>query len=331
MDSLITSNSEQYTNNELHEEGAPLKSQFADLYKANTLKTLSQSQRRENQLQLLKERRHQSVDEKRNLTDLFHDFKENDHEEQMDVVIPCKTNSKMRYRHLKNKLMLSEWFSDIPNDLELNWLFKLCPSGVRNLVIAYRHKTMAFSIEGKRQAKFISHLPGGGPHSTFNKFTVLDCVYNVAQKCYYVLDVLAWNGFVLKNSNTELRFYWIKSKLDETPELKEATRGNPFTFVEVNFLPAELPLLEEKLSQVHDDEQVSLDGIIFYHREVTYIENRTPLVGWLKPYMVPEMLHIPVHPSFMKHKPRDYICLAHYLQEKHAKKKRPKSSEQMER
>ncbi|XP_031333275.1 snurportin-1 isoform X2 [Photinus pyralis] len=330
MDSLITSNSEQYTNNELHEEGAPLKSQFADLYKANTLKTLSQSQRRENQLQLLKER-HQSVDEKRNLTDLFHDFKENDHEEQMDVVIPCKTNSKMRYRHLKNKLMLSEWFSDIPNDLELNWLFKLCPSGVRNLVIAYRHKTMAFSIEGKRQAKFISHLPGGGPHSTFNKFTVLDCVYNVAQKCYYVLDVLAWNGFVLKNSNTELRFYWIKSKLNETPELKEATRGNPFTFVEVNFLPAELPLLEEKLSQVHDDEQVSLDGIIFYHREVTYIENRTPLVGWLKPYMVPEMLHIPVHPSFMKHKPRDYICLAHYLQEKHAKKKRPKSSEQMER
>ncbi|KAK5642505.1 hypothetical protein RI129_008672 [Pyrocoelia pectoralis] len=250
----------------------------------------------------------------------------------MDVVKPYKKrHKKSRLKVLKNKLMLSEWFSEIPSDLELNWLFKLCPNGVRNLVIAYKHKTVAFSIEGKRQAIFRSHLPGGGPHSAFNKYTVLDCVYNIEQKCYYVLDVLAWNGFVLKNNNTEFRFYWIKSKLDETHELKESTLENPFIFVEVKFEPAELSLIEEKLSQpFSENEDVFLDGIIFYHREVIYIEDRTPLVGWLKPYMVPEMLRVPVHNSYLSQKPKGYISLQQYLQNKHSKKKGHKLLEQME-
>lgn len=33
---------------------------------------------------------------------------------------------------------MSEWFNEIPKDLENNWLTKLCPVGSRNLVIAQR-------------------------------------------------------------------------------------------------------------------------------------------------------------------------------------------------
>ena len=32
--------------------------------------------------------------------------------------------------------MMSEWLVDVPIDLSMEWLMKLCPNGRRNLVIA---------------------------------------------------------------------------------------------------------------------------------------------------------------------------------------------------
>jgi snurportin-1 len=37
-----------------------------------------------------------------------------------------------------------------------------------------------------------------------------------------------------------------------------------------------------------------LDGILFYHKRVHYLPGVTPLVGWLKGYMMPEMLNVQV-------------------------------------
>jgi snurportin-1 len=39
---------------------------------------------------------------------------------------------------------------------------------------------------------------------------------------------------------------------------------------------------------------IPLDGILFYHKRVHYLPGVTPLVGWLKGYMMPEMLNVQV-------------------------------------
>jgi snurportin-1 len=43
-----------------------------------------------------------------------------------------------------------------------------------------------------------------------------------------------------------------------------------------------------------DFDPIPLDGILFYHKRVHYLPGVTPLVGWLKGYMLPEMLNVQV-------------------------------------
>lgn len=37
-----------------------------------------------------------------------------------------------------------------------------------------------------------------------------------------------------------------------------------------------------------------MDGLLFYHRQTHYTPGSTPLVGWLRPYMVTDILGIEV-------------------------------------
>ena len=39
--------------------------------------------------------------------------------------------------------------------------------------------------------------------------------------------------------------------------------------------------------------------MLFFHKRTHYTCGRTPLVGWLKPYMLPEILGLPVPDTFM--------------------------------
>ncbi|KAL3097330.1 hypothetical protein niasHT_021434 [Heterodera trifolii] len=47
-----------------------------------------------------------------------------------------------------------------------------------------------------------------------------------------------------------------------------------------------------------------LDGLLFYYNSAFYIPEQTPLVGWLKPWMLPEVLGVPV-PEFYK---EEMVC-----------------------
>lgn len=71
-------------------------------------------------------------DEKRDLGD------ENDDLETMDVDFVAKNRRKRKYR---NHLMFTEWFCEIPDDLEENYLVKFCPYGKRCLVVAEKVNT----------------------------------------------------------------------------------------------------------------------------------------------------------------------------------------------
>ena len=47
--------------------------------------------------------------------------------------------------------------------------------------------------------------------------------------------------------------------------------------------------------------------MLFYHKETHYTCDYTPLVGWLKPYMLPEILNVKVPENIEKTAPYDYI------------------------
>ena len=40
------------------------------------------------------------------------------------------------------KLMGSEWFTEVPDDFQENWIIKLCPEGIRYLVVANKVRNM---------------------------------------------------------------------------------------------------------------------------------------------------------------------------------------------
>lgn len=66
-----------------------------------------------------------------------------------------------------------------------------------------------------------------------------------------------------------------------------------------------------------------LDGFLFYHRNAQYIFGTTPLVTWLKPYMLSEALGIFVPSSFDK-KPDKYVDFQHHIESVNNKRKQRK-------
>lgn len=84
-------------------------------------------------------KRSEAFDEKRDLSELFN---EGDTLESME----CETvNKRKKYKKVPfgYKLMGSEWLTEVPEDLADNWLVKLCPEGVRYLIVANKVRQIA--------------------------------------------------------------------------------------------------------------------------------------------------------------------------------------------
>ena len=99
-------------------------------------------------------------------------------------------------------------------------------------------------------------------------------------------------------------------------DVKNKLSSNCTTFINVECQPAELPLIQTLLcyKDIEDNCGIPIDGVLFYHKISVYTSGRTPLVGWLKPYMIPEMLGIPVHNSYLEQKPETYCTLMEHLE-----------------
>ena len=44
---------------------------------------------------------------------------------------------------------------------------------------------------------------------------------------------------------------------------------------------------------------IQVDGLLFFHKRTHYTFGRTPLIGWPKPYMVPEILGVSVPEAYL--------------------------------
>ncbi|XP_069621775.1 snurportin-1 isoform X4 [Ranitomeya imitator] len=199
--------------------------------------SLEQSERRRKLLELQKLKRLDYINHARRLAS--GDWSDQDEEkdedgkqteevdedaEDMDVE-PCKKLP----RHYANQIMLSEWLIEIPPDLAALWILVVCPTGKRSLVVASRGSTAAYTKSGYCVNRFPSLLPGGNRNNsaTGKDYTILDCIYNEESRTYYVLDVMCWRGHPVYDCQTDFRFYWLQSKLQEEDGLCNISKINP--------------------------------------------------------------------------------------------------------
>jgi len=229
------------------------------------------------------------------------------------------TSGEFRQRRMrktyKHQLMLSEWLVEVPEDMTEKWLLILCPEGRRNLVVAANGSTKVFSKSGKQVKSFPSSLPGGNRNQSRgkqNRYTILDCIYSESNSMFYILDMMCWDGFQYYDCETEFRLSWVQQKFIDNQDLRVRSRFNPFCF-------QPLPVYQctkESISQALNSPMPfsdHLDGLLIYHREVHYMPGKTPLVGWLKGYMVPELMGIPVCEDLLEQRPQDYTGMKTYL------------------
>ncbi|XP_020293861.1 snurportin-1 [Pseudomyrmex gracilis] len=219
--------------------------------------------------------------------------------------------------HRYRKMMLSEWMVVVPEDLVENWVMIPCPVGNRRRLISGLGKTRSYNKYGVLCDVFNSALPGGSlsryPNSIHAlQYAILDCIWVKTKQTYYVLDVLFWNSLPFTDCEMDLRLFWIKSKLAEIENLQDRdTDTNTYPILPLpsincdSDLSAALENLDPKL--------FPLDGLLFYHRAALYTFMKTPLVTWLKPYMLPEKLGVSVSPP-LDERPDDYINFEHFIE-----------------
>ncbi|XP_052276684.1 uncharacterized protein LOC127875954 isoform X2 [Dreissena polymorpha] len=207
--------------------------------------------------------------------------------------------------------MLSEWLVEVPENFEEDWLMVACPWGKRCLVVAAYGTTTAYGRNGYRVNSFPSHLPGGNRQQKdkYRDNAILDCIYHEVEKTFYVLDIMNWKNHPVYDSDTDFRFFWMLSKLQEVPEAGEVSKINPYKFIPLQYHACK----KDTLQNVFESATQQFDGCLFYHRQAHYTFGRSPLVIWLKPYMVPEMLGIPVPDSMTTEKPANYTTYEQHL------------------
>ncbi|XP_048812517.1 snurportin-1 [Lagopus muta] len=268
---------------------------------------LGQEERRRRLLCLQRERRLDYVNHARRLAEGDwagvesdeDEGKDGDEEEEEEMEVDAGRRLPKRYA---NQLMLSEWLVDVPVDLEQEWMVVVCPVGKRALVVASRGSTAAYTKSGFCVNRFPSLLPGGNRHNTTSEkvYCILDCIYNEAEQTYYILDVMCWRGHPVYDCQTDFRFFWLSSKIQEEEGLGEKSRINPYKFVGLQNFPCTSESLCEVLTTSFPFE---VDGLLFYHKQTHYTPGSTPLVGWLRPYMVPDILGLAVPATPLTAKP----------------------------
>merc|ERR1712050_721818 len=127
-----------------------------------------------------------------------------------------------------------------------------------------------------------------------------------------ILDMGVWDGFQYYDCETDFRMAWLGTKIMENPELSVKSRLNPYCFLSLPSYPCSQESIRGALNSAMPFPD-QLDGLLIYHKEVHYMPGRTPLVGWLKAFMVPELLGIQVADKLMEQMPDVYGGMKTFL------------------
>ncbi|XP_066990718.1 snurportin-1 isoform X1 [Macrobrachium rosenbergii] len=280
------------------------------LYKAKVSGSC-QEERRKRVLEARKEARYDLLSHLRSIEETDVSQGESSDDMEYDQVQECYR----RPKKYKDFLMLSEWLVDVPNNFA-TYLTVPCPVGKRSLVVSARGRTRSYTKSGYQVNQFPSLLPGGSRRNNNMGYALLDCIWSEINKTFYVIDVMCWLNQPVIECDTFFRFEWLKSRLEEEAVgIGEISKYNPMRFERLPYYESS----PESLSKLFGEGgqlpfPVELDGILFYNRDTHYTHGPTPLVGWLKAYMLPEILGVPVAEKYEKERPAKYISLPKHIE-----------------
>ncbi|XP_047510636.1 snurportin-1 isoform X2 [Pieris napi] len=118
--------------------------------------------------------------------------------------------------------------------------------------------------------------------------------------------------------HTEFRQFWMQTHLNDISAIKKISNFNKVIFKLLPMIPCtkeNLNNLFSKFPPCDDLDFPALDGLLFYHRQAHYFAGQTPLVGWLFPYMVNEVLgqDITVSSEYLAGTPEDYTNQSDFI------------------
>ncbi|ALC43356.1 CG42303, partial [Drosophila busckii] len=279
-------------------------SNYKELYKLSVDLGEHQKQR---QLQLLneqKQRRQLQQDEFRDVTGEEEEKEKLPPKQQQSKQPKPKSDKNNTNRGHQHKLQLSEWLRQRPENL-CDWFLLPCPVGKRCLVVATYGKTRVYNKAGRTIMRLRTQLPGDW--SAQRSRTVLDCVYVQELDTFYVLDALAFGQQRLQECEASFRFYWLQSRFAESVYLNEVSEHNDKAFKLLPYYDFEDAVAIDQALQRYplwDNNQPRLDGMLFYHKEASYVYGNTPLVCWLFAFMLPDVLGLPVSSEYKR--PEEY-------------------------
>ena len=103
---------------------------------------------------------------------------------------------------------------------------------------------------------------------------------------------------------------------EEKPQCLTRDKVNPYIFKPLATYSTDRESLEKAfMDKSFPMFDANLDGILFYHNMLNYMPGHTPLVGWLKGYMIPEMLGIAVSNKIESQKPPSYESMQEHISE----------------
>jgi snurportin-1 len=255
--------------------------------KTNSISSLAnQNQRRCEVLKRQKEKREQQLSQLR--------FADNENQviEENKPQWPPRQHRKNTPSTCPIGMMLAEWLFSAPEDIS-SWFIIPCPLGKRCIVVVQSNRTLIYGKYGNLIRTIYTHLP---------KQTILYCIYDNRSLIYHIIDIIMWNG---QDYSTQIecqcRFFMLMS-LDGDSRLNE------------HFQILSRLKLEDKKDLIEAE-----DGYLFYHSLGFYETGYSPLVCWLKPFMIEEILGIKL--SYPIDKPIGYTTAQAYMFEEQTNRK----------
>ncbi|XP_018027584.1 snurportin-1-like [Hyalella azteca] len=230
-----------------------------------------------------------------------------------DVIMEEVEMCYRRPKRYQDFLMLSEWLVEVPDTFASSYVVVPCPVGTRVLVVSGSGLTYMYGRNGKCMERFYSVLPGGCPVTSPRGYSMIDCIVSYETNTFYALDLIAWMNQSFMGCETQFRLQWLTSRLKESsPDPAVVSDDNAYRFVGLPHAPS-TPENIQAMLQHPGLEGLPLDGLLFYHKEGHYTHGPTPLVGWLKAHMLPEILDVAVPEALMATRPRNYVSLPQHI------------------
>lgn len=121
---------------------------------------------------------------------------------------------------------------------------------------------------------------------------ILDCVYAEDSRTYYIIDIMMWKGYDLRNCTAEFRQFWIHTKIEEDCPSgfdNNSSGGGERAFLQLPAYPADTEglaaaaprtnTMEDEGEQTDHHHQYlfpfTQDGVLFLHKEGHYTAGET--------------------------------------------------------